>query len=102
VRRFFLTFIAALGLVATVSHAPPVTGSLVAPSFAQETAPAERPELNAETGVDNGAPGTVETRRTTWFVDPLWIGLAVGALILIVVLFAAGSRTAGTTTIVKD
>jgi hypothetical protein len=88
----------AAGLMAAVNVADVSvfqTGSLTNVALAQQgDAPA----------ADAAAPArTVETRETTWFVDPVWIALAVGVIALVAILFALGSR-GGTahTTIVKD
>jgi hypothetical protein len=74
----------------------------IAAAQQNEAAPADRgPDVKANIDVNAGAPGSVETTKTTWFVDPVWIALAVGAVILLAVLFAAGSR-GGNTTVIKE
>lgn len=99
-----LLAIGVIGAVNAVDVSGLQTGSMVTAAIAQDqaAAPAERDtNVKADVNVNTGTPRTVETRETTLFVDPVWIALAVGAIILIGILFAAGSRGGGTT-IVKD
>jgi len=42
---------------------------------------------------------TIKTEETRWYVQPIWLAVGAGALILIIALLIAGSRN--TTTVVK-
>jgi hypothetical protein len=109
-RKRFVPTLLALGLLAAVDSANVSilqTGSTTSIAFAQQNggggndagaAAADRNDRNAQVDINVGTPNTVEHHETTtWFADPLWIALAVGAVILIAVLFAASSRGGGTT-----
>ena len=115
-RKLFIPALLALGLLAAVDSANVSllqTGPATSVAFAQQNAgggndagaaAADRnaADRNTQVDVNVGTPGAVERHETTtWFADPLWIALAVGAVILIAVLFAASSR-GSSTTIVKD
>ena len=106
-RKLFVPTLLALGFIAAVNAADPSmmqTGSLTTAAVAQQNeggGGGGGTDFKANVDIDAGTPGRTETTSTTWSVDPLWIALAVGAIVLIAILFAAGSRGGGTT-IVKD
>jgi hypothetical protein len=102
-RKFFVPALLAVGVTALVNTADVSFhgSSLMTAAVAQQTGGVDRgPDFKANVDIDAGTPSTT-VRETQWTVDPLWIALAVGAVVLIAVLIAAGSRGGGTT-IVKD
>ena len=106
-RKFFVPALLAIGVTALVNTADVSFhgGSLTTAAVAQQNgggAPAaERgPDFKANVDINTGTPSTT-VHETRWSVDPLWIALAVGAVVLVAVLIAAGSRGGGTT-IIKD
>jgi hypothetical protein len=66
---------------------------LVTASALQQTPPPQQPSGQVKVDVD------LDTDRTVWYTDPLWIVLGAAAVIVVVALIAAAARGGGTTVI---
>ena len=64
---------------------------LVAASAVQDPAPPKGGDVKVDVNLDSG--------RTVWYTDPLWIVLGAAAVIVVVALIAAASRGGGTTVV---
>lgn len=64
---------------------------LVAASAVQDPAPPKGGDVKVDVNLDTG--------RTVWYTDPLWIVLGAAAVIVVVALIAAASRGGGTTVV---
>ena len=102
-RKFFVPALLAIGVTALVNTADVSFhgGSLTTAAVAQQNGGAPAADRAPDFKVDiNTATPSTTVHETRWVVDPLWIGLAVGAVLLVAVLISAGRG--GGTTIVKD
>jgi hypothetical protein len=89
--RFVMACLFALGLLTSgvVTLPAPVTDSGHVVALAQEVPSGE---LNVDIDTDGGG---------AWWANPVWIGIGIVALILLVVIVAMSARGGGTT-VIKD
>ena len=104
-RKFLVPALLAIGVTALVNtadvsfHGSSLTTAAVAQQNGGAPAADRAPDFKANVDINTGTPSTT-VHETRWVVDPLWIALAVGAVVLVAVLISAGRG--GGTTIVKD
>ncbi len=68
---------------------------LVTASAVQQTPPPQQPSGQVKVDVN------LDTGRTVWYTDPLWIVLGAAAVIVVVALIAAAARGGGGTTVIR-
>jgi hypothetical protein len=80
----------------TASAAPGLNMPYLATASAvQQTPPPQQPSGQVKVDVN------LDTDRTVWYTDPLWIVLGAAAVIVVVALIAAAARGGGGTTVIR-
>jgi len=102
-KMLLLSLLIVLGSVIFPSAAPHALWTGVTPAWAQDQG--DQGDQGGQGTQGGGTDLTVDvtTRETTtWYANPLWIGLGVLAAIVVIALIVMASRSGGGTTIVHE